>query len=52
MVEAIAKVGQALGIATVAECVETAAVLAELERIGVDYAQGHFIARPQPIAKL
>ncbi len=52
MIEAIAKVGRALGIATVAECVESAAVLAELERIGVDYAQGHFIARPEPIEKL
>lgn len=46
MVEAIAKVGKTLGIATVAECVESAEVLAELRRIGVDYAQGHFLARP------
>jgi Amt family ammonium transporter len=52
MVEAIAKVGRALGISTVAECVETPEVLAELTRIGVDYAQGHLIAMPQPIALL
>jgi Amt family ammonium transporter len=52
MVEAIAKVGRALGISTVAECVETQEVLAELTRIGVDYAQGHLIALPQPIATL
>ena len=52
MVEAISKVGRALGIATVAECVETQAVLAELERIGVDFAQGYFVASPLPIAQL
>ncbi len=52
MVEAIAKVGRALGISTVAECVETPEVLAELTRIGVDYAQGHHIAKPQPITLL
>jgi diguanylate cyclase (GGDEF)-like protein/PAS domain S-box-containing protein len=52
MVEAISKVGKALGIATVAECVETVEVLEELKRIGVDYAQGHYLARPRPIAEL
>ena len=31
MVEAISKVGRALGIATIAECVETAVVLEELQ---------------------
>ena len=52
MVEAISKVGRALGIATVAECVESAAVLAELRRIGVDFAQGFHLAPPLPIAQL
>jgi len=52
MVESIAKVGRALGIATVAECVESAEVLAQLEQLGVDYAQGHFLAMPQPVGKL
>jgi len=52
MVEAISKVGRALGIATVAECVESAAVLAELKRIGVDFAQGFHLAPPLPIGKL
>ena len=52
MVEAIAKVGKALGIATVAECVESREVLEELERMGVDYAQGHYLAMPQPIMQL
>jgi diguanylate cyclase (GGDEF)-like protein/PAS domain S-box-containing protein len=52
MVEAIGKVGRALGIETIAECVETAVVLEELKRLGVDFAQGYFIARPLPIAQL
>jgi diguanylate cyclase (GGDEF)-like protein/PAS domain S-box-containing protein len=52
MVEAICKVGKALGIATVAESVETAPMLAELERIGVDFVQGYYLARPRPLAEL
>jgi len=52
MVEAIGKVGRALGIATVAECVESEAVLRELKIIGVDYAQGFHLARPLPLAQL
>ncbi|HXN80040.1 MAG TPA: EAL domain-containing protein, partial [Steroidobacteraceae bacterium] len=52
MVEAIGKVGRALGIATVAECVESEMVLAELKRIGVDFAQGFHLAYPLPIAQL
>jgi diguanylate cyclase (GGDEF)-like protein/PAS domain S-box-containing protein len=52
MVEAISKVGKALGIHTVAECVETADVLAELGALGVDYAQGFHIARPRPVSEL
>lgn len=52
MVEAISKVGRALGISTVAECVESEAVLEELKRIGVDFAQGFFVAAPLPIAQL
>jgi diguanylate cyclase (GGDEF)-like protein/PAS domain S-box-containing protein len=52
MVEAICKVGKALGIETVAECVESQAVLDELRRIGIDYAQGYFLARPEPIERL
>jgi diguanylate cyclase (GGDEF)-like protein/PAS domain S-box-containing protein len=52
MVEAIGKVGRALGIATIAECVETEAVLVELKRIGVDFAQGFHLAQPQPVVEL
>ncbi|HZT03176.1 MAG TPA: EAL domain-containing protein [Steroidobacteraceae bacterium] len=52
MVEAICKVGKALGIETVAECVDSQAVLDELRRIGIDYAQGYFLAKPEPIERL
>jgi diguanylate cyclase (GGDEF)-like protein/PAS domain S-box-containing protein len=52
MVEAIGKVGRALGIATIAECVESAAVLQALKGIGVDYAQGFHLARPRPVSEL
>jgi len=52
MVEAISKVGRALGIATVAECVESEAVLGALKSLGVDYAQGFHLATPRPIGEL
>ena len=47
MVEAINKVGKIMGITTIAESVENAETLAILREIGVDYAQGFGIARPQ-----
>jgi diguanylate cyclase (GGDEF)-like protein/PAS domain S-box-containing protein len=52
MVEAISQVGRALGIATIAEKVESEAVFNELKRLGVQFAQGYYIARPAPIAML
>jgi EAL domain-containing protein (putative c-di-GMP-specific phosphodiesterase class I) len=48
----VCKVGRTLGIKTVAECVEVQSVLDALGRIGVDYAQGFFVAKPLPIAEL
>ena len=49
MVEAINHVGGALGLKTVAEFVETEATLQRLRDIGVDYAQGFVIHRPEPL---
>jgi diguanylate cyclase (GGDEF)-like protein/PAS domain S-box-containing protein len=46
MVEAIAKIGAAMRIATIAEKVESAEVLAVLKQIGVDYIQGFHLAEP------
>jgi len=49
MVRAINEIGHVLGIATIAEFVESEAILEKLKALGVDYAQGYLIARPAPI---
>lgn len=41
-----------LGLATVAECVETPEVLLELVRLGVGEVQGFLLHRPQPLVEL
>jgi len=41
-----------MGIRTVAERVDSAEVLARLADIGIQYAQGHYIGAPQPVAIL
>lgn len=46
MVQAINSVGHAMNLKTIAEFVESESVLAELRRIGVDYAQGFGIGTP------
>ncbi|HEX2642037.1 MAG TPA: EAL domain-containing protein [Thermoanaerobaculia bacterium] len=38
-----------MGIRTIAESVENRATLEALREIGVDYAQGFGIARPEPL---
>jgi len=48
-VRAINEIGHVLGIATIAEFVESEAILEKLKALGVDYAQGYAIARPAPI---
>ncbi|WP_438950967.1 EAL domain-containing protein [Porticoccus sp.] len=52
MVSTINHLGHIMGIATIAECVENNTQLSMLQEIGVDYAQGFLIARPQPLARL
>jgi diguanylate cyclase (GGDEF)-like protein/PAS domain S-box-containing protein len=49
MVHSISQIGHVMGMPTIAEGVETAAVLHELREIGVDYAQGYWLSRPQPL---
>jgi len=46
MVEAIAKIGRAMQVATIAEKVESEDVLAVLKEIGVDYIQGFHLGEP------
>lgn len=52
MVEAIHRVGHEMGLKTVAEYVESDLILAQLRQIGVDYAQGNHIHRPEPLHTL
>ncbi len=52
MVEAITQIARTMGIETIAERVDSADVLNQLAELGVQYAQGHFIASPQPIEVL
>jgi Amt family ammonium transporter len=49
LVEAIVKVGRAMGIYVVAERVETQEVYDTLQEIGVGYVQGYLLGRPAPI---
>ncbi|MEG3843976.1 EAL domain-containing protein [Microcoleus sp. herbarium14] len=48
MVEAITKIAHVMGIKTVAEYVESQRVIDKLQELGVDYAQGYFLGKPQP----
>ncbi len=52
MVTAINQIGHVMGIRTIAEFVETREVLAHLQEIGVDYAQGYALARPGPLDEI
>ena len=49
MVEAIHAVGKALHIDTVAEYVENPSTLDMLHSLGIDYAQGYLLGKPEPI---
>ena len=48
MVEMINHIGHVMGMQTVAEFVESPQILGALRSIGVDYAQGYAIGRPEP----
>ena len=49
MVKAINEVGEAMGIETIAERVESKQVIEKLSELGVKYAQGYYIARPTSV---
>ncbi|MDR3468384.1 MAG: EAL domain-containing protein [Xanthobacteraceae bacterium] len=49
VVEMIHRVGKATGKKTIAELVETSAVLEALRAIGVDNAQGYAVGAPRPV---
>ncbi|HEY0781372.1 MAG TPA: EAL domain-containing protein, partial [Thermoanaerobaculia bacterium] len=47
MVESIHQVGHAMGMRTIAQWVETRHHFDTLRAMGIDYAQGHWLGRPQ-----
>jgi diguanylate cyclase (GGDEF)-like protein/PAS domain S-box-containing protein len=52
MVESINQIGHLMGIKTVAEFVANDEILMECKAMGIDYAQGYHISRPQLIEDL
>ena len=52
LVSNINEIGHLLGKQTVAECAEDAETIAILADLGVDYAQGFGVARPQPLEEI
>lgn len=52
MVRSMQQIAGQLGLRTVAEFVESRATLDCLRELGIDYAQGYYIDRPQPLARL
>jgi len=51
-VEAINQIGGIMGLKTIAEFVESEKILAMLKQIGVDYAQGFYLGRPEPVENI
>ena len=49
MVKSINDIGHILGLTTIAEYVENESILKRLSLLGVDQAQGYYIAKPEPI---
>jgi two-component system CheB/CheR fusion protein len=52
LVRSINDIAHVMGKRTIAEFVESREILEHLEEMGVDYAQGNFIAEPVPVADL
>jgi EAL domain-containing protein (putative c-di-GMP-specific phosphodiesterase class I) len=51
MVSAINQVGHSMDLKTIAEYVENEAILNCLKGLGIDYAQGYAIHKPQPFTQ-
>jgi EAL domain-containing protein (putative c-di-GMP-specific phosphodiesterase class I) len=49
MVEAINNIGHVMGMQTIAEFVEDEAIRHALENMGVNFAQGYGVGRPEPL---
>src|SRR4029077_2661598 len=51
IVDAVNRISHILGMQTVAESVEDAETLAKIIALKIDYAQGYFIAEPEPFTE-
>ena len=49
MVEAITRIGHVMGLSTIAEYVENDEIVRRLTELGVDFAQGYGVHRPEPL---
>ena len=49
MVQSINRIAHMMGIRTVAEWVSSAEAVTRLRELGVDFAQGHYVGRPQDL---
>ena len=49
MVEAVHHIGHMMGLETIAEWVESQAILLKLRQIGVNYGQGYALGHPRPL---
>ncbi len=52
MVKSIQEIGNAIGVKTIAEFVESNEIIESLKELGVDYIQGYGIAMPAPLDDL
>jgi EAL domain-containing protein (putative c-di-GMP-specific phosphodiesterase class I) len=52
MLSAIVQLARAMGLQTVAECVESEQILDIIRGLGVEYGQGFSIGRPVPLERV
>jgi len=52
LVSAINQIAQTLNLLSIAEYVESEEIYYKLKEIGIDYAQGYWVGKPQPLQKL
>jgi EAL domain-containing protein (putative c-di-GMP-specific phosphodiesterase class I) len=51
IVDSINRISHILGMQTVAESVEDGATMARITELGLDYAQGYFVAEPEALGE-
>jgi len=52
LVRNMVEISKVLGKSTIAEFVESEEILKKIKQIGIDYAQGYGIAKPQPLSNI